>query len=178
MNQQVKKILIGLAGYYNHPLTEETLAMYAEDLGDLSVEKIFLATKEIRRDPKITRFPLPAQIRERIEPPENPEGLAIEASNRIVEAISRFGYWRESEAKEFIGELGWLVVQRQGGWQAICENTLVTTLPTQKAQWRELAKVLYARSKSGTLDTPPALPKSENTQPERLSSLLSLTRGA
>lgn len=170
--KQLKKLLIGLAGYYNHPLTEETLTMYLEDLADLSVEKIFLSVQEIRKDPKVTRFPLPAHIRERIMPADNPEGLAIEAANRIVEAISKFGYWREAEAKEFVGSLGWLVVERQGGWQTICENTLAENITSHRAQWRELAKVLHQRSRDGVLHIPPALPGKRDAVPERISNLL------
>jgi hypothetical protein len=103
-------------------------------------------------------------------PPKNPESDAIDAANRIGEAIVKFGYNNELAAKDFIGELGWLIVQRQGGWEAICQNTMAHQMPTLKAQWRELGKSLYDRAKRGTLGEAPKLPEGPKAKILQLSS--------
>lgn len=154
----MKKLLIGLAEFYGETLTPSRLNMFAQVLSDLAPSDVERAIALLTRDPRITRMPLPAHIRQAVRPDANPEHDALEASNRIVEAIGRFGYYNPRDARDFIGELGWRVVEREGGWETVCENTTTRMIPTLKAQWRELAKALYARAQRGVDDIPPALP--------------------
>lgn len=154
-SQEIKKLLVGLAEYYGITLTPTRLAMYAEDLEDLDISLIAGAIKNIRRNPNQKFFPLPAAIREEIQGNQRDE--AVEAANRIVQAMGKYGYTNPERARSFIGELGWRVVEREGGWQALCERTTNDDLPTLKAQWRELAAVTQRRIERGH-DQAPALP--------------------
>ncbi|WP_289460478.1 hypothetical protein, partial [Klebsiella pneumoniae] len=52
----------------------------------------------------------------------SPATKAQEVSGRIREAISKFGYANQQDAREYIGSLGWKVVERFGGWIYLCEN--------------------------------------------------------
>jgi hypothetical protein len=155
-----------LAEMCGKTLSEDLVAMYESALNSLGYHELSQALQEIilergDRDP----FPSIKTIRERIIPAADAESDAIEASNRIVQALSKFGGVNAdlncNEAKLFIGELGWLIVERQGGWPSMCERILASQIPTLKAQWRELGKALYERARRGTLNTPPALPKPE-----------------
>jgi hypothetical protein len=155
--QAIKKLLLGLAAYYEKALTPAQLGMYAEDLEDLELEAIGRAIRNVRRDPSQKFFPLPAVLRALIVGDRRDE--ALEASNRIVQALSSYGWTNPERARQFIGELGWRVVEREGGWENVCRAVQsYDDLGTLKAQWRELARSILARADSGRGDQAPALP--------------------
>jgi hypothetical protein len=137
--QALKKLLLAMARYYGQEIEDDALLLHVEDLADLPFQRVVLAMKEVRRDPKTTRLPLPAVIRARIEPSRSDEGLAIEAASRITSAVSRYGWTNESRARGYVGELGWLVVELNGGWLSICETLTADNLGTFRAQFRQLA---------------------------------------
>lgn len=158
--KELKKLLIGLAETFGTTLSEQRMAIYVEILKNQPLMEVQRAINEILTDSRYKFFPLPAVILEHIAPPLNTDHDAIESANRIVQAIANFGYYQAEGAKRFIGELGWLVVEREGGWEGLCESLTTDQIPTRKAQWRELAKALIGRSQRGTLGTPPELPPS------------------
>lgn len=145
MNQKELKDLSALlavfAGYYRANFSDEVLKMYAQDLGDLDFEKVKEALGAYRRNPKNRQMPLPAQIRETLSPQVDPESAAREIAAKIHSAIPKFGYTRSAEARAFIGEVGWGIVQDQGGWQYLCEHHGLDIQPGMfQAQVRDLAK--------------------------------------
>lgn len=86
-------------------------------------------------------FPTPFMLKPFVENKPNPEQLAHEIASRIRFAISEFGWSSTEKAKEYIGSVGWQIVQRSGGWQYLCENHGVKLQPlTYFAQCRDLAK--------------------------------------
>lgn len=140
MSAQVKKAIVMTAEYYGRQLSETVLEMYAEDLADLDPGKCVDAYQRYRRNPANRTFPLPAQIRELVNPNEyiSVEARAREIAARIVGAVPRFGWPNPKEAELFIGPEGWDVVRRQGGWAFICENLGVKINPTSfQAQVRD-----------------------------------------
>lgn len=153
---QIKKLLIALSAYYFQEIPNIALDMYVEDLADLSVEQVNEAVR-LYRNPKNTRFPLPPQLRQLLEPAVNPDHEAIEASNRIWAAIGKYGWCNPTSARAYVGELAWAVVQSNGGWLSICEQSHDANSAVMKAQLRETAKAIYARSEQGM--EAPALPK-------------------
>lgn len=169
--QAIKLILLGLAEYFQTSLTANQLAMYADDLEDLEIEELARAVKFLRRDPSNKFFPRPSAIREIVF--GNAKDEALEASNRIVEAMSRFGHTNPERAKEFIGELGWRVVEREGGWINLCRTVQsYDMLPAFKAQWRELARATSLRVSSGRDLEPPKLKLESKNQLVRLAELM------
>ncbi len=93
-----------------------------------------------------------------------------EVGERIWEAISKHGSQRSDSGlqrvREFLGDLGWEVVTRQGGWQSICDSATYANGPQLKAQWRELAEVLARKVARGEpLDSMASLPRREEAQP-------------
>lgn len=157
--QSLKALLVTTAYYYAQQIRDEVLQMMVDDLNDLPFDLIVSAIKESRRDPKITRLPLPAQIRNRIQPVVSDEDEAREAAARIISAVSQCGHSGGSGARSYIGEVGWEVVRRQGGWVSICESMSHQNKTHMQAQFRDLALSIIHRSRSGTLELPPALPQ-------------------
>jgi hypothetical protein len=167
--QQLKALIVATAMYYGHALPDQVLALYLEDLADLPFAAVVDAIKEARRDPKTTRFPLPAVIRAKIAPVESDDDLAIEAVSRVVAAVSRYGWCNSERARDFVGELGWRVVEMEGGWKTVCETLTQDNIGTLRAQWRNLARSSITRGKAGTLDVAPRLP-----EPKRGGELIRL----
>lgn len=151
-------MIVALSAYYQQEFKDNVIAMYAEDLEDLDLESLRREFHAYRRDPKNTRFPLPAQIRARISPTQTDEGEAHEAAARIAQAISKFGWVNPEPARKFIGELGWLVVARDGGWRTVCETLDRDNIGILKSQWKALALTLHGRAKAGVIEEAPALP--------------------
>lgn len=148
---------------YGKTYDADVLSMMIDDLQDLPIIQIEAAFARYRRDPKNKFAPMPAQIRELIIPTPSDDTNAREAVSRIQEAVGKFGSWRGDEARPYVGELGWGIVKRMGGWGHLCEN-LGTTLDalTFQAQARELAKSHMELSRAGALGQAPALPEPES----------------
>lgn len=156
--QKLKALIVATAMYYGHEIEDTVLSLYVEDLEDLEFPAVARAIGEVRRDPKTTRFPLPAVIRDRIAPVDLSDADAKEAASRIVQAVAKFGWCNPNSAQSFIGELGWFIVQRQGGWLNVCQMTDHRNLTSLQAQWRDLGASIHRRALAGTLHIPPALP--------------------
>lgn len=172
--RQLKALLVATSMYYGQEFRDEVINLFVEDLCDLPFESVVQAIKEARRDPRTTRFPLPAVIRGKIETGPSDEDQAIEAVSRIVAAVSRFGWNNPDRAKLFIGGLGWRVVEMEGGWTTVCETLNNDNIGTLRAQWRGIAKSSIARAKAGELDTAPRLENKKSKQESGLASLASV----
>lgn len=169
----LKKLIVGLAAYYGHQIDEFVVGMYAEDLVDLPLENVLRAAREIRLDPKNTRFPLPAVIREKACPKVNDTDVARDVAARIFKAIGRHGHnWSDkdknwpAEPIAELGELGFEVAKRLGGWCRICELSAEVNPGTFMAQLRDLAEATIKAAKAGMLTQAPALPKPVSTAGE------------
>lgn len=132
--------------------------MVVEDVEDLDFEKCLNALTVYRRDPKNKTWPKSSDVRAIVCPVMTPDAQANEAAARIREAIGKFGWPDPVGARKHIGELGWKVVERSGGWQYLCENhgSELNAL-TYHAQSRDLAKALIEAQNAGKLDQPISL---------------------
>lgn len=124
MNADIMQAIVVTAEYYGRQLSEPVLRMYTADLSDLPPHKVLAGYAQYRRNPANRTFPLPAQIRELVNPEEfvAVEAQAREIAARVVGAVPKFGWNNVRGARSYIGEIGWGIVERQGGWQHICEN--------------------------------------------------------
>lgn len=166
---KLRETIVLTAMYYEKTLNEQVLEMYVNDLAGLNERQVILAYEVYRKDPKNMRFPLPAQIRAICEPPVDDDSLAREAASRIVSAVRTIGYPSPGVAREYIGELGWKVVERNGGWMSLCQNLMEDQIGTFQAQARDLARAQIQFARAGRIDEAPALP-SPNT--ERMSEMI------
>lgn len=169
--QQIAKALLGLAEYYDKQLTKNQIDMYVQDLSDLALEDLIRAVELYRKDARNDRFPLPAKLKGTIQPPDDQR--ARDAVGLVLTAVSRIGPYRDSDAREFIGELGWKVVKMQGGWEEVCNSLTNDNKPILSAQWRELAVSLINKTRIGIIDEKPGLEfKSKTAGLENLSFLV------
>lgn len=137
----LKEAIFSTYIYYSRSaLNDQVLAVYLEDLADLDPKECIEAYQRWRRNPANKHFPLPAQIRELVNPEQfvSVEARAREVAARITGAVSKYGWNNGTAARVFIGPEGWEVVQRQGGWNYLCENLGTKMNPTSfQAQVRD-----------------------------------------
>lgn len=158
---------MGVASFYSdRPVMTETVTIWLDSLNDIDHDLVHMALRKWFNDPKATRPPTPGQIREIIFPQMNERNEAVEAASRIVAAAPKFGHQGKSNreaARAYVGELGWMAVERIGGWQYLCENlgTKVLPLTVAQAQLRDACEAIAKRAKAGLAELPPSLPKIE-----------------
>ena len=178
--QKLKALIIATAMYFGHEIPDAVLPLYAEDLSDLPFDDVYRAIGEIRRDPRTTRFPLPAAIREKALPGMNPESAALEAVSRVIRAVSRVGPYDLERARAMVGELGWEIVIREGGWENVCQVLTFDNETSLRAQWRNLALSVIDRARAGLTEAPSLPSPTRSTGqvgPRPLSQILHAAQG-
>lgn len=150
----------------NFELDESTIEMYDKMLSSYGYDNLTKALEDIFKERKSTDpFPSVRAIIEKLEPTVEPKALAAEAASRIIGAVRKFGYSNPNEAKQYIGELGWAVVERQGSWYSLCTTMRPEQEPTLRAQFERLALGLQQRIKAGqNIDEGPKLNYSSNSK--------------
>lgn len=83
-------------------------------------------------------------------PTQTRDQMGIEIAGKIWDALGKFGQYKPTEAEEWVGAVGWQVVQMIGGWYNICETTVDSDRGTFVAQARGFAIAILARD--GTSD--------------------------
>ncbi len=73
--------------------------------------------------------------------------IGQDIATRIEKAIGMFGYTQPGRAEQYIGEMGWLVVQQCGGWGYIAgsansDGIPIKELPMARKQWREMGAIV------------------------------------
>lgn len=157
MKATIAQIILGLAEYYNHTVNKNQLAMYVEDLIDLSPEQLELAVKKYRVNPDHKFFPLPAALRGEVAPHIDAIDEARDIANIIIASVSRFGHTNQVEAQNHIGELGWTVITRMGGWKNLCETLTLQNESMFRAQIRDYAMTVQKKATLGELEIRPAI---------------------
>lgn len=125
MSKLKETIALTYAYYHQGRICQDAvLDMYIEDLDGLDPQTCTQAYGQWRRNPQNRTFPLPAQIRELVNPEQFVaiETQAREIASRIVGGIAKYGWCNGKEAERSIGPEGWALVQRHGGWSRLCED--------------------------------------------------------
>lgn len=186
--EKIQKMLIGLGEFYDKALTKSQLAMYADDLENLSAEQLHRAVTLWRNNPTNTRFPLPAQLIALVKPQmPTAKDLARDVAVRLLAAVDKFDYnwdqayiaggqkffngsdgkrhatWPDAMKAE-VGTLGEAVINRFGGWKRFFDHVTEMDRGQATAQIRDYAESLQTRVKAHGGDLPPALPSSPSAQ--------------
>lgn len=167
----IRDLVIQNLMYYDAPIAEVKVKLFAADLADLELADLERALVNFRREPGRRMMPMPSDIRHKIKPVlVSDEALCIEAVARIVQALSSYGPYRHDDAKNHIGQLGWEIVLRQGGWQEVCTSVGVENpIGVFQSQAVKIGKSILEQSRAGTLGTAPAIPHQPHTiSPPRL----------
>lgn len=150
--RQIKLLLVALATYLQTTLTDEQIIMYAKELENDGVGFVIAACNVFKHKtyPLYGKFPTPAQMREAVNGDE--DDYALESSLKIITSVSKFGAYNGKEAKEFIGQLGWDVVQSYGGWASVCARMDTDKVPIFQSQFQKTAKMLIGMSRRPSRD--------------------------
>ncbi len=161
----IAKMLLDMARFYGHELDKRQLEMYVQVLTQFDEDKVLHEARAYMFDVKNNKFPIPPHKIMAKHMPQAPtdENLSVEVAARVRQAISKFGWNNPEEAEKFIGDIGWGIVLRYGGWLHLCQNLGVTIAEgTFQAQVRELCKSHMQLSRSGNLNQPINLNASPN----------------
>jgi len=150
--------LLNLSVFYGkYDLTKEQISIYISVLENHFKKDFNILTNALEsysKDSKNKFFPAPANLSQYINPETSADAQANEIASKIRQAISEIGYVSPTRAHLFIGDIGWQVVQRSGGWQYICENHGASLSPlTFYAQSRDTAKSIIENNKINNLTT-------------------------
>lgn len=150
--------LLNLSVFYGKfDLTKEQISTYISVLENHFKKDFNVLTGALEnysKDSKNKFFPAPANLNQYINPETSPDAQANEIASKIRQAISEIGYVSPTRAHLFIGDVGWQVVQRSGGWQYLCENHGATLSPlTFYAQSRDTAKAIIENNKINDFST-------------------------
>lgn len=172
-NSLGKKIAESAIYYGKLDLSKEQLSMMidviAQHFESEGYEKILSAIDRYVLDPKNKFFFSPATLRPYLFPELSTETKSIEVASRLTSAVRKFGYSNPGEARAYIGELGWKIVERNGGWQPLCENLGVSIpVTTFQAQARETAKALIETAGLGEFDKPIGIEFKEQKHPDMI----------
>ena len=113
-------------------------------------------------DAKNRVFPAPSTLRPYLYAKMDDDFIAVQAASRALEAVSKFGWNNSTEARVYVGELGWKAIAGFGGWSYVCENLgNEISLTTFQAQVREIAKSIIKMTKAGLESGPVEIPYKE-----------------
>lgn len=101
------------------------------------------------------RMPSIGDLVNRCAPQLSEADTAIEVAGRIWTAISKFGQYNAADASRWIGDIGWYVVNHNGGWARICETANAKDVGIWKAQLRDHVASAIRRHKAGVLGVAP-----------------------
>lgn len=122
--KSLKKTIVLTAAYYGRQLSDEIVNLYVQDLSSVSEKDAIEALNVWRSNPQNKVAPLPSNILQIVNPEKHigPRKIASEIAGRVTAAVPKFGWANPTEAREYVGELGWSVVEDRGGWAYLCQH--------------------------------------------------------
>lgn len=166
--QTLKEALVITAEICGRQLSDLAIKAIAEDLGRLPFEETLSALSKLRRKGK---FPTVAEIEAIAAPTLDPIDDAREVSSLIVYAVSRHGWCNPEKAREHIGDVGWEIVKRLGGWASLCETMNTRNQSYLTTQITQMAESLIKRHALGLADKRPAFAIKHDAQPAQVFPL-------
>jgi hypothetical protein len=143
MNENEKGIIYdkiaSMAVLYGQAQTQQRITMYVELLAKYDCFSISRALDEIAVTSKF--FPSLAEIIENIAFLNCVTLDPTEVANSLINSTYSFGEYRPKEAREYLGLEKWDIVEKFGGWRALCRFD-ESQKSTIRAQLRDLIKAI------------------------------------
>ena len=137
-------------------LTKEWVALYDRALSKFGYDKAAAAVEAAIMERRGNeRMPSIGDLVQRCAPQVLDADTAVEVAGRIWGAISKFGWSDPLGARDWIGEVGWHIIETNGGWQSICATAQAKDVGTWRAQLRDHAAAAIRRHKAGVLGVAP-----------------------
>ena len=155
--EQFLKDLFILAAACEYELDAKVANLYADVLEPYGWGNVYVVLRDFQIKAKKFKFPSIGEFTEILDPPINGKTESIEAANRIIEAVGKYGHSNPIQAEKHIGELGWLMVEKFGGWADLCSKLNNQNEGMFRAQLRELGETVIYRERQGRREIPPAL---------------------
>jgi len=162
----ISNTLSAMAEIYGKTISTAAIIHMVESISDLDYMSVVQTLHDWSKTEK--SFPYPADIRAKIFPENSDKDDAQDVANFVISAVSKFGYTNPTKAKEYIGDLGWEVVSRMGGWKHLCETLTLENEGMLRAQIREYTFTVSKRAKRGELELKPELPQPNRNQVQKL----------
>lgn len=192
-----------MCAFYGKDLPDVAFKMYAKLLMDHPYELVMGAFQKCINDPTVRAMPAPAQLIALVKPLITEKDEARDVATILFRACRKHGdFWSagvsingrlvfdgendyyntfQEAATVVVGELGFEVIRRMGGWGAVYGMYNTTPDGVFMAQIRDLAETVSKKSASGTLREPPKLPKSiheiENERRQTLNAQVKKLEG-
>jgi hypothetical protein len=74
--------------------------------------------------------------------------IAKEIADKIINAVGKFGYTMPKSAEEYVGDIGWQVVERYGGWTRFSQELITDQLEIVRAHLRDSSLTLIRKNKN------------------------------
>jgi hypothetical protein len=177
------ELLVATSAFFARELPDISLRMYAKILMEHEPDFVFEAMRNVMRDPKIRQMPTPAQILETVKPVITPTDDARDVAALLGKACRKkgdlwsAGFFQDGRAHfegggkmhntfeeaviAEVGEVGFEVIRRIGGWGSFYTLWNNTTDSHFMAQMRDLAETVSKKSLGGVLYELPKLRKSQ-----------------
>ncbi|KAB8035890.1 hypothetical protein GCL60_16805 [Silvanigrella paludirubra] len=78
---------------------------------------------------------------------------SLQIAERIVRGMQLYGAYNHDKAKDYVGELGWKIVQNNGGWQEMCYTTNMNHIYYVKKDLQKQIKIFKKEEKNLKLIT-------------------------
>lgn len=151
------------------------LSIYVEDLSQFEGEAFARVLHRLRAAYKERTLPTVKELEDAALQRATGKNDVDEAVARICTAIRTIGGNNHVRAMEFVGELGWAIVSRYGGWQAVCSVETEKDLAVMRSQMKSTGESVRERASLGVLSQAPALP--DSTSPRGLMTASALLGG-
>jgi hypothetical protein len=170
----VAMVLIQMAKFYDHDISEQALDLYIQVFKPFSFEQVKHAAMSYMADTKNSRFPIPPHkimdIYKKAQPDDREVGveLARTVYSLVVNRGLNWqdGFWSEhgnyfegnrgdfkaSFKDAFIsvtGPIAWNAVQKFGGWERVCDACNNMDQGIFVAQFRDHVQTVMSMSKNG-----------------------------
>lgn len=182
---KIAKMILDMARFYGEALDDRQVELYVEVLSNFDEQTVLMCGAKYMVNYKNEKFPKPIHkiMEGHIQQVPDSVDLARDTALRIRQAITKFGWNKAGKAKEFIGEAGWNIVERFGGWMYLCENLGVKIQEaTFYAQCRDAIQSQINLERAGINTNLPSIEQSKGKAQimgvvKKLTDKISLTGG-
>ena len=145
-----RQSLVALAELLDTKISKFKLDLYLDAVKDLSDDEFKAGYNELVLNFSYGRFPTPAEFRSAARPRLTPRQESIQILDRVKIAVRRFGWPQPELAKEFLGDMAWSFVERNGGWEHVCSDPNANVNDsTRYAQMRDACEAHVSAIRSG-----------------------------